>query len=139
MRNRFILITVLFLSCSTPLPKDVLPPEQMKIVLWDVLRADELADYKLMTDTSLNRIQTYIGYYQEILNIHRISREKFRKSLVYYENHPGLFKVVLDSLQNYADRQQKADSLHQEKPSHPVSVPQNLRLSIDSLKKRKQK
>ena len=139
MRNRIILILVLFLSCSRPLPKDVLPPDKMKIVLWDVLRADELADYNLMTDTSLNRIQTYIGYYQEILNIHQLSREKFRKSLVYYENHPALFKMILDSLQNYADREQKADSLHQAKPSHPVSVPENLRLSIDSLKKRKQK
>lgn len=139
MRNKGILILAFLISCSTSIPKDVLPPEQMKIVLWDVLRADELAGYNLTSDSSLNRIQTYTGYYQQILDIHKISRERFNKSMLYYRNHPALFKVVLDSLQNYADRQQKNDTFHTLKPSHPVSITPKIPISIDSLKKRRPK
>ena len=139
MRNKAILILAFLFSCSTPLPKDVLPPEKMKVILWDVLRADELAGYNLTSDTSLNRINTYTAYYQQILDIHKISREKFNKSLAYYQNHPVLFKVVLDSLQNYADRQQKNDTSHLLKPSHPVSTSKKMSIPIDTLRKRKPK
>jgi len=139
MRYKGILILAFLISCSTPLPKDVLPPEQMKIVLWDVLRADELAGYNLISDTSLNRIETYTGYYQQILDIHKISRDRFKKSLLYYQNHPALFKVVLDSLQNYADRQQKNDTIHRLNATHPVSITPGTRIPIDSLKKRRPK
>jgi hypothetical protein len=136
MRHTGILFLTIFFSCSGKLPDDVLPPERMQTVLWDVLRADEMAGYYASQDSSLQTLNTYTGYYQHILNIHNISKEEFRTSLKYYQNNPVLFKVVLDSLQSFAERQQKkADSSTWMRPSGPQVIRQSTPMSIDSLKK----
>lgn len=116
----FLLLSIL-LSCSSSLPNDILPPAKMQIVLWDVLRADEMSGYFVARDTVLNHLSTYSGYYQQILKMHHITKKNLNKSLQYYQNHPVLFKVILDSLQSFGERQQKkADSSSWSKPAGSV-------------------
>jgi len=128
MRFFGILIsTVLFFSCKSSVPNDVLPPKKMQAVLWDVMQADEMAEYYSASDSSFMGLSKHVDYYQKVFAIHKIKKEDFTRSLTYYENHPGRLKPILDSLQSFGQRLQSADSL--KKSKQPA-------LTDTSLKKR---
>lgn len=132
MRNLGILIiAVVVFSCKSSVPKDVLPPKKMQAVLWDVMQADEMAEYKSIKDSAFRNLPKHAEYYQTVFSIHKITKEDFTKSLAYYENHPGVFKTVLDSLKSLGERVQKADSL--KKAKAPVDTAKK---TIDSLKEK---
>jgi hypothetical protein len=108
---RILIFCVCIFSCKSSIPKDVLPPKKMQVVLWDVMQADEMAEYYSAKDSSFRELSKHVDYYQKIFSIHKISKADFTKSLGYYENHPASFKPILDSLQSFAERFQRADSL----------------------------
>lgn len=112
MRSLIVLIfCVCIFSCKSSIPKDVLPAKKMQAVLWDVMQADEMAEYYSAKDSSFRGLSKHADYYEKIFYIHKISKGDFTKSLTYYENHPVSFKPILDSLQNFGERLQRADSL----------------------------
>ena len=85
------------------LPAGVMKPDKMRTVLWDVLRADEVAIRKPVD--SVNTIaDNYIGAYRQVFASHKISKEDFKKSLQYYQMHPADLRPILDSLQRMTDR-----------------------------------
>ena len=96
-----VLLAFIVLSCSgkNKIPKDVLSQPQMEAVLWDMISADEfIAGYVLPKDSSLDKKQESIKLYDEIYRIHKTSKEKFEKSLSFYQSHPSLLMDVLDSI-----------------------------------------
>ena len=116
MRNRGILIFVVFIfSCNSSVPKDILPPKKIQAVLWDVMQADEMAEYYSASDSGFKRLSKHVDYYQKIFAIHKINKEDFTRSLSYYENHPARLKPILDSLQSFGHRLERADSLKKSK------------------------
>ena len=108
---RILLFAVLCFSCKSSIPKDVLPPKKMQAVLWDVMQADELAEYYSAQDSSFRSLFKHIDYYHKVFAVHKIRKENFTKSLAYYENHPSKLKPILDSIQSFGARQKAADSL----------------------------
>ncbi|MGN6399712.1 MAG: DUF4296 domain-containing protein [Flavisolibacter sp.] len=106
--NRFLfclLACLLLISCSgSKVPKDVLPPQKMQAVLWDAMLADEMADYYVRKDSSLNTLSKHVELYQQIFFIHKISKDDFKKSLHYYEAHPDLLRPIFDSLQKKSEK-----------------------------------
>jgi hypothetical protein len=112
---RILIFCVCIFSCKSSIPKDVLPPKKMQAVLWDVMQADEMAEYYSAKDSSFRELSKHADYYQKIFSIHKISKGDFTKSLAYYENHPASFKLILDSLQSFGERLQRADSLKKAK------------------------
>lgn len=125
MRKLVILFfTVSIVSCQSSIPKDVLPPKKMQAVLWDVMQADAMAEYYSTKDSSFLSLAKHADYYQKIFSIHKISKEDFKKSLAYYENHPAILKTILDSLQSVGEQLQKSDSL---KNSLPLPLPDSTR------------
>lgn len=123
----FLSVVAFLLSCGSSVPKDVLPRAKMRSVLWDMMQADGMAEYYSAKDTSFRGLAKHVNYYNQVFAIHKISKEQFSKSLVYYENHPSDFKIILDSLHNYAQRlQTAADTLKRPGQAPPV----------DSLKRR---
>src|SRR5690349_18095724 len=109
-------IFVIF-GCSSKHPRDILPASKMQAVMWDLVRADELADYKAIKDTSLNKWTNHAVYYQQILQIHQISQDQFKKSMQYYESHPTELQAIIDSLQAKAERQKREQP---EQPTYPT-------------------
>jgi len=112
MRKLFpiFFFALLFVSCfgKNRVPNGILSHEKMQAVLWDMLRADEfLGVYVLAKDSSLNNKQESALMFDQVLRIHKCSKEEFNKSLLFYQSHPEIFKIVLDSL--YA-RQSVLDS-----------------------------
>jgi hypothetical protein len=103
MRSRAIisLSIVILIACKNEnrIPRGVLSKEKMQLVLWDMMRADQfLAEYVLKNDSSLNKRMESTEMYQQILAIHDISREKFSESFRFYQSHPALLKIIMDSL-----------------------------------------
>jgi len=93
------IITVLFFSCSKKEKQNgVLPASDMKLVLADMIRADMFIMDFVAKDSTKNKKNESIKLYEEIFRIHKISKEQFKKSIDYYENHPADFQPILDSL-----------------------------------------
>ena len=78
---------------------DVLPPEKMEALLWDLMRADQFnQDYRFIVDTTLKRKETSIALYGEVLSLHNVSQEQFRKSFLYYRARPLELRALMDSI-----------------------------------------
>lgn len=101
----FILASVL-ISCgsSSDRPGGVLPPKKMQVVLWDIIKADELVSYQSALDTIIDKKGKSIELYNHVLRIHKVSEEEFKRSMVFYQENPKELKVVLDSLRTVSER-----------------------------------
>lgn len=101
-RSLLLLFIIFFVSgCKSKnsIPGGVLSQKKMQLVLWDMMRADQfLADYVLNKDTSLNKTTESLKQYEQIFAIHKVSKDEFRRSFSFYQNHPVLFKAIMDSI-----------------------------------------
>jgi poly-D-alanine transfer protein DltD len=96
-------LLIFFFSCSDKdLPKDIIPQNKMHVILWDMMRADELVSYQSEKDTSLNKFTRSIELYQQILQVHNTKPKDFKRSVQYYQGHPEQLKPIFDSLQKKA-------------------------------------
>ena len=105
MKICFFLLLIFFVfSCKQEtkrIPKGIIDKTSMQELLWDMTRADAfLANYGGKNDTAFNRLKETATLYRQVFQIHRTSREEFKKSLEWYQQHPVLMKAMLDSLQN---------------------------------------
>lgn len=85
------------------IPKDILPINQMKFIVWDLIQSGEYAKSFIEKDTSKKNINT--AYLAAALKLHKISKEDFFKSFNYYQAHPLLNQELFDSITSYAQRQ----------------------------------
>src|SRR5690348_8704583 len=125
-RPTILFFVLMMASCQSPVPKNVLPPAKMQSVMWDLMQADAMAEYYAAKDSALSDLAKHVNNYQNVLALHKISKEDFKRSLSYYQGHPSKLKVILDSLQAFTERTQPADTT--KKRNHPA-VP-------DSVKKK---
>ena len=96
---------VLLVSCNGGTPKDVLPVNTMKVVMFDMLKADEWYARKLAGDTLMLRMKDDIPLYEQVFAIHKLTKKEFFDSYHYYEAHPVAYKELVDSLETYANKQ----------------------------------
>ena len=107
MRKVIVFICLSFLgacSNSAEMPKEVLPVSKMKLVVWDMSLADNLASEKYILNKDSQRIMV-TGLYQKIFNLHKISKTVFYNSYAYYEMHPVVLQTLFDSVSAYGERQ----------------------------------
>lgn len=102
---RFLtLLLFLFLSCTgNGVPKDVLPPQRMESVLYDVIRADEWVDFAVLQDSTFRGFTKRAALYDSVFRIHSISKDDYRKSMAFYQSRPDLLKEILTSLRTKSD------------------------------------
>ena len=102
MRKGLLILAILFLSgaCrhASRIPDDVLPPDKMRVVLWDMLRADQFSSNFIQEkDTNVKRAEV-IRLYQQVFAIHHTDKETFRRSFIFYKTHPEILHGIADSL-----------------------------------------
>jgi hypothetical protein len=107
----FLFLIASFCSCKSSVPKDILPPKKMQAILWDIMQADELADYYSTSDSSFRSLSKHVDYYRKVFAVHQVSKDDFTRSLKYYQDHPANLKPVLDSLQHYEQALQEKDTV----------------------------
>lgn len=101
----YLFLAVFVLACGgDEVPADVLPPKQMEAIIWDLLRADELADHYYAKDSSLTRMQFFGEQYDRVFAIHGLTRQQLQQSLRYYESRPEKLKPIFDTVQARAER-----------------------------------
>jgi hypothetical protein len=110
---KFVFLVCILCACSgqASVPSDVLPPKDMQSVLWDVMLADEVAEFYLEKNSTLIPLTEHTSLYQKVFQLHKISKEKFDKSVSFYEHRPDLLQPILDSLQKKSDRNAEATQL----------------------------
>src|SRR5882757_9981071 len=98
---------LLAVGCSDKdrVPSGIIPREKMEKILWDMVQADQyISIYLLKDSTRINVKMETLKLYQEVFRLHQVSREDFRKSFKYYQDHPELTRNVFDSLLSRGNR-----------------------------------
>ena len=98
-------IAFLLTACKGKGKPDILSPDVMQVVLWDMLRADEMAMSENIKDTIRTNYLTHsVNAYQQVFAIHHITKEQFYASLHYYQERPDKNKELIDSVQALGNR-----------------------------------
>src|SRR5437879_1949166 len=100
----FLLIVLYSCSGKTPFPRGVMKPPQMQEVLWDMLSADALASELVKKDTSLKLKAKNIELYKQVFRAHNITRSDFELSYSFYQKHPEIMRVLMDSMNAQRDK-----------------------------------
>jgi hypothetical protein len=123
MRMRSLLIALfallLFACKGKQANKNVLPVSSMKLILWDILKADEWYIQTAIRDTLHKRVNENFQIYEQVYKIHHITKEQFYSSYKFYETHPDQFKTLIDSVIAVGDRDKVIEK------SGPAPVPAN--------------
>ena len=96
----FIIPFILNFGCirDNKIPKDDIPQNQMRKIMWDLMRADAYVTDFVMKDSTCDKKAESASLYEKIFDIHSTTRETFKKSLAFYQSRPDLFKAISDSL-----------------------------------------
>ncbi len=100
-----ILLAILFVSgCGgssfiNSVPSNYLQPEEMRYVMWDMLRADEYYNRILINDSTHQLQKENFKLYDQVFRSYGITKEKYYSSFKFYESHPKLFKELVDSVE----------------------------------------
>jgi hypothetical protein len=96
----FIILIVLTFGCiqDKKIPKDILSQNEMRKIMWDLVRADAYVSTFIMKDSTKNQKTESAILYEKIFDIHSTTQETFKKSLAFYQSRPDLFKAISDSL-----------------------------------------
>ncbi|HEY1872290.1 MAG TPA: DUF4296 domain-containing protein [Chitinophagaceae bacterium] len=106
MRRLWFMTLFIFAACTPEdkkIPKDILPINKMKHIVWDLAQAGAYASYKKEKDTSIKTVNT--AYLAEVLKMYNISKADFFKSFNFYQAHPLLNRQLFDSVNAYANQQ----------------------------------
>lgn len=129
-----LLAMLLVVSCSDKdkVPSGIIPRDKMETVLWDMIQADQYSALYLLKDSARINVKTETQkLYEEVFRLHQISREDFRKSFQYYQEHPDLTRSVFDSLLARGNRQRTESYsrpvLNPKPPPPPPSLPPTLK------------
>lgn len=139
MKNIFFVIaSCFFVSClaKNKVPSEIVQPDDMKKILWDVIKAQSLSTEIARKDSNVNEIAENKILTKRVFEIHKISEATFNQSYAWYTNHPDIMKIVFDSLnaQNQRESQLEMKEKHSPLKLDPLKR-MNAIKKRDSLKK----
>lgn len=110
MRMLISILLILFIyGCirNNKIPSGILAQNEMRKVMWDLMRADAFVSDFIMRDSTCNELAESAMLYEQVFAIHATTEEIFRKSMDFYEGRPDLLKTVMDSLRSDEKRVQE--------------------------------
>ena len=89
MLRKASLIIFLALACSSDdgIPNGIMGINEMKPIVWDLMRSGELVNLQLKSD-STHVLQRNTALYNQVFNMYGITKEQFYESYTYYQQHP---------------------------------------------------
>ena len=86
-------------SDKNSVPGGILSTDKMEQVMWDMAQADQYAALYVAKDSAhIDRKAETMRLYAEVLRLHQVKPEEFRKSYRYYLSHPDLNQLLFDSV-----------------------------------------
>ena len=107
MQVLFFLMVIggLLAACKGNSKEQLLDINQMKVIVWDMLKADELYTVQQVKDSTFRLQKKNLEYYEKIFAYHKINHSTFYNAFAYYEAHPLQMRELLDSIDQYATRE----------------------------------
>jgi len=103
-----ILMMFACISCnSDKIPADIIQPDKMKKVIWDMVRAEQIVFNDTLFKTPSAKKNKTTELYQQVFSIYKIDRNSFYNSYKYYEEHPDLNRLLMDSVNQYSGRKRQ--------------------------------
>jgi hypothetical protein len=110
------IIGLICLACNNK-SKDNLPINSMKLIIWDMMKADEWFVQTTIKDTLHLRKKENIELYEQVFAIHKTNRKQFYNSYKFYQTHPDQLKILMDSITALSNREKTLiDSIHKARP-----------------------
>jgi len=144
-KNRHLFYNMLFLllfsaaGCKSKYPKDIMSPEQIKPVLFDVMVATEVKQMDTSLATRTHIKDSITMEIRRVLNAHNVDDSLYFRSMAFYEAHPDELKALLDSTRAYGsileDSMQKKRFNPLDSGAKPELRPKTLKLPPDSVNK----
>lgn len=142
----FVLAVLLLPACanSDAIPGSIIPKQKMETIIWQLIQSDEYINTRQAKDTAKNISTEKRKIYQQVFDLNGVSLAEFKKSYLFYMEHPNMSKEMFDSISVRAGRQHselyngKKDSLKpMPMPISPLSAgPGNLMKKDSVLKSR---
>jgi hypothetical protein len=96
------LVLALGMACNGS--RKELSPEQMKVLVWDLSRAEAFHTYYLTRDTSRNKDRLADTLYSRVFALHKVDPERFYYTFDQFRNDPARLRVLMDSVNAYGNR-----------------------------------
>lgn len=94
-------------SRSHTIPSDILPPEEMGRILYDIGLAEGAVETEYYRDSARNKDSLLRAQLDKVMRIHGTDRRTFQHSYTFYKKNPQILKKVVDSLQARSQRNQQ--------------------------------
>ncbi len=125
----FFVTTVLLVSCgSNKIPANILSTEQMGILTWQLMQADEYINTLIAKDSTKKSSTERMKIYQQVFELNKTTEEQFKKSYQFYIEHPDIGKGIFDSMTVRAGR---------ERIELMRTKPDTLALKADSIRRKR--
>lgn len=131
IQSGFLLLFCCLIGCSGSATSEILNVNEMKVIMWDLMKADELYTFQQVKDSTLRFQKKNLDYYEIVFSNHSISRETFYRAYAYYEAHPLKMKELIDTLDQYSVRERNRLFLKYGQGSGSTPAP----VSVDSARK----
>ena len=102
--------------------KETIAFDKMKVVLWDVLNADNFYIQRNMNDIVSLQKHGNLALYDTVFALHEITKEQFYYNYQYYEMHPMEMRTLIDSVEAYGTRKKAGLLKVATKPIAPAAV-----------------
>ena len=109
MRKVILLMFISFGLHSCTNKVKTIAPQKMKLIMWDIITADEWLNNRNIKDSTVLFNKQNLSLYNKIFALQQTTKDEFYSSYTFYQKHPTLMKVLLDSLASYGIK--KRDSL----------------------------
>ncbi|GAA3951033.1 hypothetical protein GCM10022246_01880 [Pedobacter ginsengiterrae] len=128
--------TIMLFGCKPKIPKDIIAPDKMQKILYDIHVADGYISTILLPDSSK---KVAAAYYKGIYKKFEIDSIQYNKSMDYYYAHPKdldkIYKNISKTLESQKKTLEKVDSLQKAKIEKVKADKEKLKKTKDSLKK----
>lgn len=115
------MLMVLCFGCKPKIPKEIIQPDQMQKILYDIHIADGYISSIQITDSAR---KVAAVYYRGIFNKFHTDSAHYNRSLTYYYSNPKeldiMYKNISRRVQMEKKRMEKADSLSKSKIKKPT-------------------
>jgi len=116
----YIFGSIFLFSCYSKdkTPANIIKPKEMKSILWDVMRAQTLAQQTSLKDTTVSVPVEINLLSKKIFKIHNTDSTHFIESYNWYVKHPASLKLIFDSLYTQKQRESETRLKKKEKALH---------------------
>lgn len=107
------ILSIFFCACvrHDKIPKGIITQNEMRKLMWDLMRADAYISDFVMKDSTRNQKAETAVLYEQVFAIHSTTEGVFKRSLAFYQSRPDLLKVIADSLRSDEKNAQEYQSL----------------------------